>query len=101
MIKDERCKAGKLGKCENIKMGRYQDVQHDAFKLQKFAFGTYDFDDLYDVKKGQLEKRQELGRSARREANEISTPFHCRCSLFEMSEVFEMLKMYGTVRVVL
>ena len=33
MIRDERCEAGKLVTCENIKMGRYQDVHHDAFKV--------------------------------------------------------------------
>ena len=80
---------GKISRCASW---RVQSLQ--------VAFGTNDFDDLYALRKGLLEKRQQRGRSARREANQISISFHCRCSLFEMLEVFEMFKMYGTRRVV-
>ena len=92
MIRDERCKAGKLGKCHKITMGRYPDVNHDAFEVWKLAFGTKNFDDLYAVRKELFDERQQRARSVSRKANEISTSFHCRCSSFEMFKAFEMFK---------
>ena len=59
MSRYERCNAWKLGECENIKMGRYQGVHHDVFKVQNshLVQEHHDFDELYAVRKGLLYKK--------------------------------------------